>query len=68
MTFASTHSLLLLAAAMPVQNGQLMYYCHLRNADPLHCPVAADGMFQLMRFGVKGQPFPDLSPGTEENW
>jgi hypothetical protein len=50
-----------------LQNGQLMYYCHLRHADPRVCPVAADGMFQLLRFGVKGQPFPDFS-GSEADW
>lgn len=50
-----------------LQNGQLMYYCHLRNAEPCLCPVAADGMFQLVRFGIKGEPFPNFS-GNEADW
>lgn len=53
---------------MPLQNGQLNYYCHLHHADPRVCPVAADGLFQLVRFGVKGQPFPDFVGNNEADW
>jgi hypothetical protein len=50
-----------------LQNGQLMYYGHLPHNDPLLCPVAADGAYQLARYGVKGHPFPDFS-GDPKLW
>lgn len=51
-----------------LQNGQVMYYAHLRHADARMCPVAADGMLQMYRFGIKGYPFPDLRGDAADWW
>lgn len=62
------YCLLLLLSSRALQNGQLMYYCHLHHLDARVCPVAADGLVQLVRFGVKGQPFPDFTGDNEADW
>ncbi len=58
---------LLYLSLVALQNGQLMYTGYVNHKNPLLCPVVGEGLFQLWRYGIEGQQFPDLT-GPAEDW
>jgi hypothetical protein len=50
------------------QNGQVLYTGMVRHKEPWRCPIAADGLWQIFRYDIMGEEFPDFNGELELWW